>query len=128
MGLFSKKQTGSGGILTWLEEADKAYSLASQTKSISALQNYVSRDLAVTLIDKIRAGEKAYAGLDRYKHVSWSKLKSDDTTTTFIKEVHYDHVKFSQGVVAPVGDDHKEKWVVQIQPTYCVLDIRRLAQ
>lgn len=127
MGLFDKK-TSSGGILSWLQKVDKAYDQASQTKSIAPLQNYVSRDLAVTLIDKIRAGEKAYAGLDRYKHVSWSKLKSDDTTTTFIKEVRYDHVKFSQGVVAPVGDDHKEKWVVQLQPTYCVLEIRRLAQ
>ena len=113
MGLFDRK-TSSGGILSWLQKVDKAYDQASQTKSITPLQSYISRDLAVTLIDKIRAGEKAYAGLDRYKHVSWSKLKSDDTTTTFIKEVHYDHVKFAQGVVAPVGDDHKEKWGDQL--------------
>lgn len=128
MGLFDKKKTSSGGMLAWLQKVDDAYNLASQTKSINPLQSYISRDLAVLLIDKIRAGEKAYAGLDRYKHVSWSKLKSDDTTTTYIKEVHYDHVKFSQGVVAPVGDDHKEMWVVQTQPKTCVLNIRRLAQ
>lgn len=128
MGLFDKKKTSSGGMLSWLNKVDDAYSLAFQTKSLKPLQEYISRDLGVALIDKIRAGEKAYAGLDRYKHVSWSKLKSDDTTTTYIKEVHYDHVKFSQGVVAPVGDDHKERWVVQNSPTPCVLDIRRLAQ
>lgn len=128
MGLFDKKKTSSGGVLPWLQSADNAYNLAFQTKSIKPLQGYVDETLAIALVDKIRAGEKAYAGLDRYKHVSWSRLGSDDTTTTFIKEVHYDHVKFSQGVVAPVGDDHKERWVVQTQPTYCVLDIRRIAK
>jgi len=128
VGLFGKKDTSSGGVLSWLNKVDDAYNLAFQSKSVKPLQGYVGESLAIDLIDKIRAGEKAYAGLDRYKHVSWSKLKSDNTTTTFIKEVHYDHVKFSQGVVAPVGDDHKEKWVVQMQPKLCVLDIRRVAQ
>lgn len=125
MGLFNKK-TDSGGILSWLNEADKHYSLAFQTKSIGQLQNYVSRDCAVDLIDKIRAGEKAYAGLDRYKHVEWFKKSSDGNTATFIKDVHYDHVKFSHGVVAPVGDDHKERWVVQLIPSRCVTEIRRV--
>lgn len=126
MGLFGKKTDSGGGILSWLNEVDKCYSLAFQTKNIGQLQNYVSRDCAVDLIDKIRAGEKAYAGLDRYKHVQWFKKSADGDTVTFIKDVHYDHVKFSQGVVAPVGDDHKEKWVVQINPSMCVNEIRRV--
>lgn len=128
MGLFGAKKTSSGGILSWLEKVDNAYNYAFQIKSIQPLQEYIDRDLAVNLIDKIRAGEKAYAGLDRYKHVTWSKAKSSDDTAVYVKDVHYDHVKFSQGVVAPVGDDHKEKWTVKLQPSLCVLDIRRLAQ
>lgn len=126
MGLFTKKKTSPSGMLAWLNAADNAYSLAFQTKSIVPFQEYVTRDLAVDLIDKIRAGEKAYAGLDRYKHVEWYKEKSTDETITFIKDVHYDHVKFSQGIVAPVGDDHKERWVVKLTTPLCVTEIRRV--
>lgn len=126
MGLFGKKSTSSGGTLSWLRKVDDAYNLAFQTKNISPMQAYVSRELAVSLIDKIRAGEKAYAGLDRYKHVEWFKKESSGDTTTYIKDVRYDHVKFSHGVVAAVGDDHKEKWVVQTSPELCVLEIRRI--
>lgn len=126
MGLFGKKTASSGSTLSWLRKVDDAYNLAFQTKNISPIQGFVSRDLAVSLIDKIRAGEKAYAGLDRYKHVEWFKKESNGDITTYIKDVRYDHVKFSHGVVAAVGDDHKESWTVQTTPTLMVLEIRRL--
>lgn len=126
MGLFGKKQDEPAGVIKFLTDADKALSLAYQTKAIQHLQPYVDRGCAIRVMERMRTHEKEYAGLDRYKHVSWSKKAGISNGVTFIKSVTYDHVKISHGVIAPVGVDYKEEWVLNQEEKPRVMDIRRL--
>lgn len=126
MGWFKKKETRSE-LLIWLEKADAAYAQSYQLKDIKPLQSYVERTCALNIMQSIRSSEKAYSGLERYKHVNWSKSSETSDVAVYTKVVKYDHVKLSHGVVAPVGVDYTEEWVIALQPALKVREIRRLS-
>lgn len=106
---FRKKRPEKTKLQKWLDAADSAYAKAFLEKSIRSFEPYASRKVLSGLMEEIRLGETAYAGLERYKHVKWSRLP-DREPPTFRKEVSYDHIKVAHGIVAPVGDDYVEEW------------------
>lgn len=126
MGLFGKRKDEPVGLVKFLTEADKALSLAYQTKRIQPLEAYVDQACARRVMERMRSNEKEYSGIDRYKHVNWSKQLGSGDSVKYIKSVTYDHVKLSQGVIAPVGIDYKEEWTVIDGQSPKVVDIRRL--
>ena len=63
-------------------------------------------------MEKIRMGEKAYAGLARYQNVSWIKGEVTPDEMQYIKKVSYDNINMSHGIVIPVGDEAREVWVI----------------
>ena len=128
MGLFGSKKKEPVGLVGFLTDADKALAVAMQTKKIAPLNSYVDQQCARSLMTRIRSEEKEYAGLDRYKHVTWSKKCDVDAShVKYIKTVNYDHVKISHGVIAPVGVDYKEEWTVMTEGKPCVVEIRRIS-
>lgn len=123
---FKKKKPQKSYLQQWLTDADSAYAKAFLEKNIRKFEPYASRKVLSKLMEDIRLGETAYAGLERYKHVKWYKV-SDTEPLTFRKEVTYDHIKVAYGVIAPVGDDFTEEWTLSKQEsTYQVTSIKRL--
>lgn len=122
-----KKESKSGGTEDWLKDVDIAYTKSFQCGNVQALEPYCTRACLVRLAERVRLGGKEYAGLDRYKHVTW-KAEDPDTQLQWIKEVCYDHVKVSRGVVVPVGDDYHERWLITLDTqSRLVAEIRRIS-
>ena len=76
------------------------------------------------LIERIRLSQKAYSGLDRYKHVTWTPTSPN----VYIKTVSYDDVQISKGIKAAVGDSLKEEWTLILNgDDYKVDGVRRIS-
>lgn len=130
MGLFSflnKSSESKDKLVDWLETVDQAYSKSFQVKNATSLGEYLTRPCLVKQMERIRVGEKAYAGLDRYKHVKWEKQAPIGESLVYLKIVTYDQVKMSRGIVAPVGEAYNERWcIIQDNGKYKVAEIRRI--
>ena len=113
--VFKKSNTSKDNIVMWLEAVDNAYSRAFQVKNAVGLGEYLTRGCLVKQMERIRMNEKAYAGLERYKHVKWEKSSSSNDVVVYFKIVTYDQVKMSRGIVAPVGDNYTERWEIIVE-------------
>lgn len=114
VGLFGSLFKGSDKQTSFLEDADNVLTRAMQTKNTAGLDNYFTRGCLTRLLERIRLSEKAYQGLERYKHVNWKKISDDGTETIYMKTVTYDNVKISKGISAAVGSNYTERWTVVI--------------
>ena len=115
MGLFSffkKKASNDNAQVDWLNKVNLAYQRAFQVKNATGLADYLTRTCLVKMMERIRMGEKSYSGLVRYQHTNWVKGEVTPERTVWNKEVTYDQIKISQGIIAPVGDNCTEEWVV----------------
>ena len=96
----------------WLNKVDSAYQRAFQIKNATGLAEYLTRPCMSIIMEQIRFGEKAYSGLTRYQHVNWIKGVQDATGVKWRKEVTYDQIQMSHGVIVPVGDNTTEEWTI----------------
>lgn len=129
MGLFGfgAKASVDKSVVGFLKDVDVVYTKALLVKQPAMLEKYMTRSCLIKQAEKIRVGERAYAGLERYKHVTWKHVSSDATTFVYNKEVTYDDIKMSHGIVVPVGDSCNERWTVILEDDkYKVSEIRRL--
>lgn len=127
MGLFGFSKPKKDAQVAWLDKVDAAYQRAFQTKSAAGLEEFMTRQCLVRLLERIRMGDKAYSGLERYRHVDWAKGECTPTSVTFIKKVTYDQIQMSKGIIVPVGDESTENWViVQENGISKVNEIRRV--
>ena len=128
MGLFSAfTKSPEKSDISWLEKVDDAYAHAFQVKNATGLENYLTRTCLVRQMERIRASEKAYSGISRYQHTTWTLDSKSDNGTYYIKKVTYDQIKMSHGVVAAVGDEYSERWlVVTDNGNKKVAEIRRI--
>lgn len=110
LGIFKKKTTKN--LNTWLDDVNKAYDIAFETHDISKLSEYVTRELAVELFQRIRSGQKVYSGLSKYRHTTWRKEQEDSASILILKIVTYDHIKVTRGIIANVGNDFTERWTI----------------
>lgn len=123
---FKKRAPHDNHMEMWLSKVDAAYVKASQCGNVQALVPFCTRACLTKIAEQIRLGGKEYAGLERYRHVKWSS-DDDDSQLNWVKEVSYDHVNVSRGVIVPVGDDYHERWSLTLDAeTRLVSDIRRL--
>lgn len=127
MFFFKKKAARDvNKIEVWLCKVDDAYVKSLQCGNIQALVPYCTRACLAKLAEHVRIGGKEYAGLDRYRHVTW-RAEDPDAMLHWIKEVSYDHVNVSRGVIVPVGDDYHERWSITLDAdTRLVSEIRRV--
>jgi len=114
MGLFGRKliKEKKDAVIDWLEQVDLAYQRAFQVKNASGMAEFFTRSCLMKTMEKIRMGEKAYAGLARYQNVSWIKGEVTPDEMQYIKKVSYDNINMSHGIVIPVGDEAREVWVI----------------
>lgn len=130
MGLFGflkNKSNSDNAQVDWLNKVDQAYQRAFQVKNASGLSDYLTRTCLMKMMERIRMGEKSYSGLTRYQHTKWVKGKVEEDSTTWSKEVTYDQIKMSHGIIVPVGDESTESWlVVKENGVNKVAEIRRV--
>lgn len=112
LGLFGSKTKSTGKHVGFLERADEAYTKAFATKNTAGLDTYFTRACLTKMLERIRMSERAYSGLERYKHVTWRVESNDGTSAVYVKTVTYDNVKISKGISAPVGSDYVERWTL----------------
>lgn len=110
LGLFTK--TSEDSFIVWLNKVDKAYETAFCTKNAKELERYMTRGCLLKQMDRIRASEKAYSGLSRYVHTDWKLEEKNNEMVCYVKQVTYDQIKMSHGIVAAVGDEYSEKWYI----------------
>lgn len=128
MGLFGGLRKGQDKYVSFLNKADDAYSKALQTKNTAGLDVYFTRACLSKMLERIRMSEKAYSGLDRYKHVVWNKEGGNDASSHYMKVVSYDNVQISKGISAAVGESYSERWtLVDEKGQTKVSEIRRVS-
>ena len=113
MGLFGFGKP-KDKIVEWLNEADKMYVKAFETRDIVILKNWFSRDCCIKLSRVIvaTASTRLFVA-DSFKDTSWECIEKDDNTATYQKVVKYDGVKIASYKMA-VGEDYEETWYVDI--------------
>lgn len=127
MGLFGFGKPKKDAQVSWLEKVDLAYQKAFQVKNATGLAEYLTRPCLSKMMERIRMGDKAYSGLARYQHTNWVKGRVSPECIEYTKEVTYDNIKMSHGIVVPVGDESKEIWsIVKENGVDKVSDIRRV--
>ena len=128
MGLFSLgKKSEEDSTVVWLRKVDAAYTKSFQVKNAVGCEPYMTRVCLSKTLERVRLEEKNYSGIERYKHVTWVKKAGNDVSQLYEKNVTYDNIKMSYGIVAPVGDSYKEMWtVVKENGEQKVSDIRRV--
>ncbi len=128
MGFFrKKKKIKADPQIAWLNKVDAAYQRAFQVKNVSGLVEYLTRPCLSIMMERVRLGEKAYSGLDRYRHVNWVEGEVAQDSAYWVKEVTYDQIRMSHGIVVPVGDEGRESWlVIKEDGNRKVSEIRRL--
>ncbi len=125
MGLFKHKRPP---LNTWIRKVDMAYTRAFETMDVSEVAQYMSRPLAMRVFENVRHGEKEYSGLSRYRSVTWRKAEESGSQVTMLKVVTYNHIKVTRGIIAAVGADYIEQWLIsKLQETFEVTDIRRVS-
>lgn len=125
---FKRKKTKTDTQTDWLYKVDSAYQRAFQVKNVTGLSEYLTRQCLSNMMERVRFGDKAYSGLDRYRHVQWVKGEIEENNTHWIKEVTYDQIRMSHGVVVPVGDECCEEWIVVVENgRNLVSSIRRIS-
>ncbi|MCM1218889.1 MAG: hypothetical protein NC548_30775 [Lachnospiraceae bacterium] len=112
LGLFGGLFKAQDKHVSFLDKADDAYTRALQTKNAAGLDAYFTRACLSRMLERIRMSEKAYSGLDRYKHVEWKKLDDDGQVSHYVKTVTYDNVQISKGISAAVGQSYTERWTL----------------
>ena len=117
MGLFGfKKESNSldRKLLKFLEEADKLYIKAYQTRSIVCLKEHFTRDCVMKLsrIIPSEAAGRMFVN-PMYAETKWSlKEALTNTRSIYLKEVVCDKIKVSNSFKIGVGDDYNEEWTV----------------
>ncbi len=123
----SKKETGalSRAQLSFLNEADREYMKAFNTRSVRDLQQYLSRDSNVKVSRRVYGIGTRYFGSDRFRNTEWVVQSKEGNMTTVQKKVTFDKVKVAGSICIGVADDYDEIWILDTDQTK-VVDIREI--
>lgn len=112
-------------LYEFLEEADRLYIRAFETRTIGILKEYFTRDCCFAISRWIVAEASArYFSDPRYRKTSWNILSQTETEITVEKECIYKDIHLTMSKQMKVSDDYKEKWTVFVTPDeYWVSDV-----
>ena len=123
-GIFGKKSNAESPIMTFLNNADKAYIKALENKNVKMFEQYCTLPMSRNIAEIIGRGELPYFGLERYRKVKWTDLPED---LKYKKELTHENVKVTARVSLALGDDITEVWtIVTENGQYKVNEIERI--
>ena len=118
-------QTQADKLIAFLEEADNAYIKAYQYRSLGELIQYVSRELAIEMQQKITYYNDKIWGTPAHRQRSWTIVSTAGPVITVRKELTFKNVKYGRMLVK-LGDDSVEYWKVvynHLDERYKIQDI-----
>ena len=112
-GFLKKNRNPKNAALVFLEKVDEVYQLAFAKKSPQLLIKYMTKGCLTRVAERIRLNDSSNQGISRYRHVKWSLVSEESGKAKWHREVYYDDIKMSYGIVVPVGDSSNELWELQ---------------
>lgn len=127
--MFGKKAKTHNGLpadlYDFLEEADAKYIRAFETRSISVLKDYFTRECVYTISRWIVAeASSRYFSNEKFRETTWTILNQMPNEIVLQKECIYKDIRLSLSRTMKVSDDYKERWVISVTPEeYWVTDV-----
>lgn len=113
-----KKQTDiDDDLMSFLEEADKLYIRAFETRSIGILKEYFTRDCCLAISRWIVAeASSRFFSEERFRNTTWSVTENSGTKVVLLKQCTYKDVHITASRSMKVSDDYQETWVINVTP------------
>jgi len=106
---MSQAQTNE--LIAFLEEADNAYIRAYQYRSLSELLQFITRELAIEMQQKITYYNDKIWASPAHRLRTWTIVSAEEQIITVRKELTFKNVKYGRMLVK-IGDDCVEYWKV----------------
>ena len=119
--MFGKKKNKHGNIpddlYEFLEEADRLYIRAFETRSIGILKEYFTKDCCYAISRWIIAeASERYFSDEKFRTTSWELLVDNQSEVVLKKECVYKDIHLTMTRQMKVSDDYKEKWTILVTP------------
>lgn len=118
---FGKKKNNHDGIpddlYDFLEEADKLYISAYETRSLGLLKEHFTRDCCRDISRAIVAeAQFRYFSDEKFRDTNWSMEEQSSMQAVVRKQCIYTNIKLSATRDMKVSDDYEEIWTIEITP------------
>ena len=119
--MFGKKQKSNNGIADdlyeFLEEADKLYIRAFETRSVGLLKEYFTLECCRMISRWIVAeASSRYFSDEKFRSTTWSIVDDSAELIKLEKTCLYKDIHITVTRTMKVSDDYKELWVIRITP------------
>lgn len=119
--MFGKKKNKQTGIADdlyeFLEEADKLYIRAFETRSIGLLKDYFTRDCCMAISRWIVAeASSRYFSEERFRNTTWEILEESSAQVVLRKQCVYRDVRLTASRSMKISDDYEELWTIEVSP------------
>lgn len=119
--MFGKKKNKQTGIADdlyeFLEEADKLYIRAFETRSIGLLKDYFTRDCCLAISRWIVAeASSRYFSEERFRNTTWVILEESSAQVVLRKQCVYRDVRLTASRSMKISDDYEELWTIEVSP------------
>lgn len=105
-------------LYEFLEEADKLYIRAFETRSIGILKNHFTRDCCRAIGNWITCeASSRYFSDEKFRTTTWEVVKDNGTDMIIDKTCIYRDIKLTMSRTMKVSDDYKERWVIDVTPS-----------
>jgi hypothetical protein len=119
--MFGKKKQSHNGIADdlyeFLEEADKLYIKAFETRSIGILKDYFTRECCRALsVWIVNEASSRFFSEERFRNTTWEIFQQSATNIVLRKQCVYRDIHLTMSRTMKVSDDYAEEWTVQVTP------------
>lgn len=104
-------------LYEFLEEADRLYIRAFETRSIGILKEYFTTECCYMLSRWIIAeASERYFSDEKFRTTSWEILSDNQSEVVLRKECVYKDIHLTMTRQMKVSDDYTERWTVIVTP------------
>lgn len=107
----------SDDLYEFLEEADKLYIKAFETRSVSVMKDFFTRKCCKEIGNWIVAeASSRYFSDERFRTTTWIPISITSTQAILHKKVVYKDIRLNLTKTMKVSEDYVEEWTVQVSP------------
>ena len=127
---FGKKTQNNGlssKLYEFLTDADRAYTNAIQTRSVSLMKDYFERDCLFQISPWIQQAASVRLVLnEKFRKTDWTIESENDYSITLIKSCVYNEMRLTKAIKTSMGDNYTERWFISKEPEFLVTGIQLL--
>lgn len=119
--MFGKKKDSHSGLpndlYEFLEEADRLYIKAFETRSIGILKEYFTRECCYAISRWIVAeASSRYFCDEKFRNTTWTITSQTPDQIVLEKDCVYKDIRLTVSRSMKVSDDYKEIWSIMVTP------------